>query len=90
MMYDVIIIGGGPAGSTAGIYLSKKGYNVLIIDKEKFPRDKLCGGALTEKTISLLKEIGISDYRNVIDYKTLLKKERFFFLMEKHSDIDFL
>ena len=69
-MYDVIIIGGGPAGSTAGIYLSKKGYNVLIIDKEKFPRDKLCGGALTEKTISLLKDLGISNYRNVIDYET--------------------
>ncbi len=70
MFYDVIIVGGGPAGSTAGIVLSKAGFNVLILDKAKFPRDKLCGGALTFKTELLLKKIGIFDYDSIIDYKT--------------------
>ncbi len=69
MTYDVVIVGGGPAGSTAGIYLSKQGYKTLIIDKSKFPRDKLCGGALTEKTVKLLEELGIKDYKSVIDYE---------------------
>ena len=36
--YDTIIIGGGPAGSTAGALLAEKGRKVLILEKEKFPR----------------------------------------------------
>lgn len=55
--YDVIIVGGGPAGSTAGYLLKKKGYNVLIIEKEKFPRKKLCGGFITLKSMHLLNVI---------------------------------
>ncbi len=55
--YDVIIIGGGPAGATAGYLLSGFGYSVLIIDKRKFPREKLCGGITTFKNIRLLERI---------------------------------
>jgi geranylgeranyl reductase family protein len=55
--YDVIIIGSGPAGSSAGILLAKAGKHCLLIDKEVFPRDKLCGGAITEKTIKLVESI---------------------------------
>lgn len=51
--YDVIIVGGGPAGSTAGYLLSKRGFKTLIIDKSKFPRKKLCGGLLSLKSIEL-------------------------------------
>ncbi|MDQ3048845.1 MAG: FAD-dependent oxidoreductase, partial [Bacteroidota bacterium] len=38
-MYDVIVIGGGPTGSTAGTLLARKGYKVLILEKSKFPRE---------------------------------------------------
>jgi len=55
--YDVIIIGGGPSGSSAGITALKKGLSCCIIDKSSFPRKKLCGGLLTQKTIDLLKQI---------------------------------
>lgn len=55
--YDIIIVGGGPAGSTAGYILAGSGYSVLILDKEKFPRDKLCGGLLTQKTIKLNERV---------------------------------
>jgi geranylgeranyl reductase family protein len=44
--YDVTIVGAGPAGSTAAKFLSEKGFKTLLIDKEKFPRDKPCGGGL--------------------------------------------
>jgi len=56
-IYDVIIAGGGPAGSTAGYILSKAGLKVLIIDKSNFPRKKLCGGLITYKTIKLLERV---------------------------------
>lgn len=46
MNYDVIVVGAGPAGSTAAKFLSEKGAKVLLIDKDKFPRDKPCGGGL--------------------------------------------
>lgn len=54
---DVLIIGAGPAGSTLGYLLAEKGMDVLIFDKEKFPRPKLCGGVLTWKTRKLLEEV---------------------------------
>ncbi|MDH4214873.1 MAG: NAD(P)/FAD-dependent oxidoreductase [Candidatus Thorarchaeota archaeon] len=46
-MYDVVVIGAGPAGSTASYYLAKEGLKVCIIDKESFPRDKPCGGGFS-------------------------------------------
>ena len=45
-MYDVIVVGAGPAGSTAARYLSKDGLNVLLLDKDSFPRRKTCAGGL--------------------------------------------
>lgn len=55
--FDVIIVGGGPAGATAAYLLKKQNLDVLIIDKDKFPRMKLCGGLLTYKTLKILNEI---------------------------------
>jgi len=50
--YDATIVGAGPAGSTAAKFLSEKGYKVLLLDKERFPRDKPCAGGLTFKVLS--------------------------------------
>ncbi|MEM4258032.1 MAG: FAD-dependent oxidoreductase [Candidatus Thermoplasmatota archaeon] len=50
-MYDVVIVGAGPAGSTAAKFLAENGISVLIIDKRRFPRDKPCGGGLTIKVL---------------------------------------
>lgn len=47
--YDVIVVGAGPAGATAGHELAKNGLSVLILEKEKFPRYKPCGGGLSLK-----------------------------------------
>ena len=55
--YDVIVAGAGPAGSTAGFILSRAGLKVLLIDKNRFPREKICGGIITYKTVRLLERI---------------------------------
>ncbi|MBN2178858.1 MAG: geranylgeranyl reductase family protein [Deltaproteobacteria bacterium] len=53
-MYDLIIIGGGPSGSQAGRCAGKEGLKTLLIEKDRFPRSKPCGGALSEKARSYL------------------------------------
>ena len=62
--YDVLIIGGGPAGVAAAKVLKDNNVSYGIIDKEKFPRQKLCGGGLTFKSTSLLKKLGLK-YSNI-------------------------
>lgn len=52
--YDVIIVGGGPAGSTAARLLGKAGYSVALLERQAYPRDKICGGCLSQKTIRFL------------------------------------
>ena len=52
--FDVIVVGAGPAGSTAAYLLASKGFSVLILDENIFPRNKLCGGLLTYKTTHLV------------------------------------
>lgn len=56
---QVLIIGGGPAGSTAAYFLAKKGIDVTLIDKDKWPRDKVCGGGLTTNCLPILKKMGV-------------------------------
>jgi geranylgeranyl reductase family protein len=55
--YDIAVIGGGPAGATAAYLMAVEGLNVCLVDKQTFPRDKLCGGLLTWKTINLVSNI---------------------------------
>ncbi len=45
--FDVIIVGAGPSGTICAMQLAKKGFNIALIDKEIFPRDKICGDALS-------------------------------------------
>ncbi len=54
-MYDVIIIGAGPSGSTAAKTLAEKGYKVLLTEKFKMPRYKSCSGQLIQKTLGLVQ-----------------------------------
>ncbi|HEX5173446.1 MAG TPA: geranylgeranyl reductase family protein [Gaiellaceae bacterium] len=54
MTYDVAILGGGPAGSTAAYRLATAGARVLLLDKATFPRDKPCGGGVTGRAARLL------------------------------------
>src|SRR5829696_1562696 len=52
--FDALVVGAGPAGSTAAFRLARAGARVLLIDKARFPRDKPCGGGLTYRAVRLL------------------------------------
>src|SRR6266566_6993388 len=60
---DVIIIGGGPAGSALGTYLARDGHKTMIIEKDIHPRDHV-GESLTPSTNLIFKELGILDKIN--------------------------
>ena len=59
--YDVIIAGGGPAGSSAAIQLVAKGARVLLVEEKKFPRAKLCGEFISPECLTHFKRLGVFD-----------------------------
>lgn len=60
-IFDVIIVGAGPAGSASALYCARHNINVLLLEKEKFPRDKICGDAISGKSMSILHELDLLD-----------------------------
>ena len=68
--YDVIIIGGGPGGSQAGIVLAQAGKKVLILEREEYPRFHI-GESLLPATMPLFKETGFYD---VLDSGNYIRK----------------
>ena len=56
--YDAVISGAGPAGCSAALFLARKGYRVLLFDKARFPREKICGDGVTAAATELLEEMG--------------------------------
>lgn len=59
--FDVIVIGAGPAGSTAALLLARAGWAVAIVEKAQFPRPKVCGEFVSASALSLLEEVGAAD-----------------------------
>jgi flavin-dependent dehydrogenase len=57
--FDVIVVGGGPGGSAAASYHSMNGQKVLLLEKEIWPRDKICGDAVGGKSLRHVKELGV-------------------------------
>lgn len=57
--YDAIIVGAGPAGCISSLLLARSSFNVLLLDKAYFPRDKTCGEGITPRAINLLTRLGL-------------------------------
>jgi geranylgeranyl reductase family protein len=58
---DVIVVGGGPAGSVTAAQLANEGYEVLLLERATFPREKACGEYLNPGVCRLLRELGLFD-----------------------------
>lgn len=58
-MLDVLIAGAGPAGSIAALVLARAGMRVVVVDRETFPRDKLCGDTVNPGALALLTSLGL-------------------------------
>jgi geranylgeranyl reductase family protein len=58
---DVLVIGAGPAGSTAAYWLAQHGHRVTVLERRDFPRSKACGDALTPRAVQQLDDMGLHD-----------------------------
>ena len=59
--YDIIIIGAGPAGTSAALFLEKLGYRIALLDQARFPRDKVCGEFISPAADAILSKLGVLD-----------------------------
>ena len=56
---DVLIAGAGPAGSIAALVLARAGARVTLVDRARFPRDKLCGDTINPGALAILGRLGL-------------------------------
>jgi geranylgeranyl reductase family protein len=60
-VYDVVVVGAGPAGSACGYWLADAGWDVVVVEKKQFPREKTCGDGLTPRGVRQLADMGLED-----------------------------
>ena len=84
-MYDAIIVGAGPAGSSAAIHCNNLGLKTLILEKSKFPRDKICGDALSGKSVKFLDDLNLLQGLDKLDGAVI---KRIIFGNPNHSECE--
>ncbi len=91
--FDVVIIGGGPSGTSTGAMLAKAGVSTLIIDKHVFPRKKLCAGGLTPQSKELYDRIfgeGSYTFSDTTDVFNIYFMEKFILKGDKLYTLNFV
>ncbi|HEX9187654.1 MAG TPA: NAD(P)/FAD-dependent oxidoreductase, partial [Vicinamibacteria bacterium] len=68
---EVVVVGGGPAGSATAAFLAGRGRDVLLLDRASFPRDKVCGEAVSPEAWRLLDAMGATDRVLALDPQPL-------------------
>ena len=58
---DAVVIGAGPAGSAAAAFLAEAGHDVVLVEKDAFPRDKVCGDGLTARAVKAMQSLGLDE-----------------------------
>jgi menaquinone-9 beta-reductase len=84
---DILVIGGGPAGSTAAFLLASQGYEVILVDKKHFPRPKLCAGLLTWKSMALIQSIYHLSVQDLMDRRLITHQTSNYRVFYKASQI---
>ena len=70
-LWDVLVIGAGPAGAFAARELSRRGMKTLLVESKSFPRDKVCGGCINGRALLLLRSVGLGTLCDDLGGKTL-------------------
>lgn len=83
--YDVVIVGAGPAGSTLAYELARRGISVLILEKERLPRNKTCAGGVTFRAHALL-DFDISPVTQRVAYGMKISYQLGDFCVKKYRD----
>jgi geranylgeranyl reductase family protein len=60
-VHDVLVIGGGPSGSSCAYWLAEAGWDVAVVEKKELPREKTCGDGLTPRAVRQLADMGLED-----------------------------
>ena len=69
-LWDVVIVGAGPAGAIAAAHLAASHHRVLLLDRKKFPREKVCGDALLTDALRCLDAIGVGEIVGAAGHKS--------------------
>jgi flavin-dependent dehydrogenase len=77
-MYDLIVIGGGPAGASAAITAAQGGATVLLLERGKLPRHKVCGEFVSAESLDLLGELLIPEYAGLVQQAERISRARLF------------
>lgn len=64
---DVLVVGGGPAGSTTAILLARRGWSVTLLDRARFPRPKACGECINPGGVAALRRLDLLDAVHALD-----------------------
>ena len=64
MKFDALIIGSGPGGAVAALILARAGWSVAVVEKSRFPRQKVCGEFVSATNLPLLRQLGVADTFN--------------------------
>jgi flavin-dependent dehydrogenase len=77
-MFDLIVVGAGPAGTSAAITATRSGAKVLLLERGKFPRHKVCGEFVSAESLSLLRDLLASSYHSLLDDSPRISRGRLF------------
>jgi menaquinone-9 beta-reductase len=77
-MYDLIVIGGGPAGTSAAITAARAGRRVLLLERGRLPRQKVCGEFVSAESLGLLRQLLHSDQAGILEHAIHISQARLF------------